>query len=75
MPTGSPRSAAAACAVEVRITGMPHPAAMRAASILVTMPPVPTPALPLPPTSMSAMREKSRTVAMRRLVGSAGSPV
>ena len=43
VPTCSPASAAAACAVEVTTTGTPACAAMSAASTLVAMPPVPTP--------------------------------
>ena len=41
VPTSSPASAAAALAVDVTRAGMPEPAAMLAASTLVTMPPVP----------------------------------
>ncbi len=49
VPTSLPASAAAAFPVEVTRAGMPEPAAMVAASTLVTMPPVPTPALPVLP--------------------------
>ena len=38
-----PTSAAAACSAEVSTTSMPAPVAIRAASTLVVMPPVPTP--------------------------------
>ena len=49
VPTGSPIMAGPAFAAQVSTAGMPETAATRAASILVTMPPVPT-FDPVPPT-------------------------
>ena len=49
-------------------TGMPAPVAIRAASTLVTMPPVPTPARPVRPMATPARSSSPRTSSMRRRV-------
>ncbi len=53
---------------------MPAPVAIRAASTLVTMPPVPTPALPALPTSTPARSSGPRTRSSRLEPGFDGSP-
>ena len=49
-----PGEARAALSAEVSTTGMPAPVAIRAASTFVCMPPVPTPADPVPPIRTSS---------------------
>ena len=75
VPVARPASASAAWLAEVRTTGMPAAAAMRAASTLVTMPPVPTPALPALPIWTCAMSSGPRTSSMREVPGLAGVAV
>ena len=74
VPTGSPASASAACSAEVSTTGMPAPVAIRAASTLVCMPPVPSPAAPvLPIRTAVEVGGRSRTSGTSELPGAAGS--
>ncbi len=54
---------------------MPAPVAIRAASILVTIPPVPTPADPVRPIATPVRSAGVATTSTRRLVGSDGWPV
>ena len=75
MPTSSPANAAPAFAAEVSRVGMPVVAAMPAASTLVTMPPVPTPAEPGTRTSTPARSSSEVTSGMRRASGFEGWPV
>ena len=56
-------------------TGTPRAAAIRAASTLVTMPPVPTPALPALPMSMPSRSPGPRTSVMCEVPGVAGFAV
>lgn len=74
MPVPRPARASAAWLAEVSTTGIPAAAAIRAASTLVTMPPVPTPALPALPMVTCAMSSGPRTSSMRVVPGSDGSP-
>ena len=60
---------------EVSRVGMPVVAAMPAASTLVTMPPVPTPAEPGTCTSTPSRSASVATTGMRRESGSEGWPV
>ena len=62
MPTSAPPRAAEAWSAEVSTTGMPAPVAIRAASTLVTMPPVPTPAAPGEPMVTGSRSAAERTV-------------
>ena len=75
VPTSSPANAAPAFAAEVSRVGMPVVAAMPAASTLVTMPPVPTPAEPGTRTSTPARSSSEVTSGMRRASGFEGWPV
>ena len=61
VPTGSPASAGPAWSAVVSTTGMPAPVAIRAASTLVTMPPVPTPAAPVRPNRTPSRSASPRT--------------
>ena len=65
VPTSSPDSAADKFCAEVKSMAVPLLAAIRAASILVTIPPLPTPAEPAPPISIPSNFEKSVTSLMR----------
>ena len=69
------RDDAAASVAEVSTTGMPARVAIRAASTLVTMPPVPTPARPALPRVTPARSSSWRTSGMRVTPGRDGSPV
>src|SRR3712207_8333865 len=73
VPTGSPASAAGAAAVEVTTTGTPAPDAIRAASTLVAIPPVPTPLRLAAPSDTEARSAAGRTVLIRD-AGTAGGP-
>ncbi len=74
VPVSPPARASAACTAEVSAAGMPAAAAIRAASTLVTMPPVPTPALPAVPMSTCARSPGARTSTIREVPGLLGSP-
>ena len=74
VPTSWPASACAACAADVRTTGMPEPAAIATDSSLVTMPPVPT-ALPRAEMSIPSRSWGPFTVAMRVDPARDGGPV
>lgn len=69
-----PARASAAWTALVSTTGTPAAAAIPAASTLVIMPPVPTPALPALPISTCARSPGPRTSAIREVPGLLGSP-
>ncbi len=75
VPVSRPARASAARLAEVRTTGIPAAVAMLAASTLVTMPPVPTPAFPaLPMVTLKARSPGPVTSAIRAAPGVPGGP-
>ncbi len=74
VPTSAPPSAADAWSAAVSTTGMPAPVAIRAASTLVTMPPVPTPAAPGDPMVTASRSAAERTSGSSRAPGRLGGP-
>lgn len=72
VPVPRPARASAARTADVRTTGTPAAAAILAASTLVTMPPVPTPALPAEPIWTCSMSAGPCTSSMRAVPGREG---
>src|SRR6478672_4418112 len=73
VPTRSPASAAPACSAAASTTGIPAPVAIRAASTLVCMPPVPTPAAPALPIRTRSRSASVATSPISVLPGSDGA--